>query len=296
MPSCGSVRGFGLWEMRLGITTRKMDGISPPRYRESAPPPALAPWLECTWTLRGRTRPGGARERLVLPDGCMDVIFDLSAPAGHEDAAFVVGTMTRALPVADAPETHLVGLRFHPGAAPAFLELAAHEMVDAREPLAAFWGAEAGIVRERVEETGPGVLEAVLHARLARARRDDPRVRAAVRMIGRSAGVGEVARRLGLGRRQLERRFGEAVGVPPSVLARILRFRRAAELLAGPLPLSRVALEAGYHDQPHMNRDFRAFAGVSPGAYRRLSAPPLETIAGAAVDDASVQDDLRAAR
>ena len=33
-----------------------MNRESPPRYRETRPPPELAPWLECTWTLRGRTR------------------------------------------------------------------------------------------------------------------------------------------------------------------------------------------------------------------------------------------------
>ena len=31
-----------------------------------------------------------------------------------------------------------------------------------------------------------------------------------------------------------------------------------------------VALQAGYSDQPHFNREFKAFAGVSPGRYLRL--------------------------
>ena len=54
-------------------------------------------------------------------------------------------------------------------------------------------------------------------------------------------------------------------------LARIARFRRAAQLLAAHphLALSRVAHEAGYYDQPHFTKEFGRLAGRSPLAYRR---------------------------
>ncbi|MGH7580417.1 MAG: helix-turn-helix domain-containing protein, partial [Gemmatimonadales bacterium] len=38
----------------------------------------------------------------------------------------------------------------------------------------------------------------------------------------------------------------------------------AAMLQAGAGPLVGVALAAGYYDQPHMNAEFRALAGLTP--------------------------------
>jgi transcriptional regulator GlxA family with amidase domain len=48
----------------------------------------------------------------------------------------------------------------------------------------------------------------------------------------------------------------------------MLRFNRALDALqAGQRDLAGVALAAGYYDQAHFNRDFRAFAGESPGRW-----------------------------
>jgi len=50
----------------------------------------------------------------------------------------------------------------------------------------------------------------------------------------------------------------------PAVLRRVLRFRRAVALLRAGVAPAEVAARAGYADQPHLSRDVRAFAGVSP--------------------------------
>ena len=55
----------------------------------------------------------------------------------------------------------------------------------------------------------------------------------------------------------------------PKALARVLRFHAAVQRMQrSPRDsLLSIALDAGYADQPHMNRDFRAFAGISPGRW-----------------------------
>jgi AraC-like DNA-binding protein len=83
---------------------------------------------------------------------------------------------------------------------------------------------------------------------------------------GGTASVGALAGELGWSRRHLAARFRAELGMPPKSLARILRFERAVERLRAGDDLAALALDCGYYDQAHFNRDFRAFAGATPTA------------------------------
>ncbi len=63
-------------------------------YREYAPAPALATMVRCYWAIRGDPAAEHALVNRVMPDSCMDVIFDLRAPL--EARARVIGTMLKA--------------------------------------------------------------------------------------------------------------------------------------------------------------------------------------------------------
>jgi transcriptional regulator GlxA family with amidase domain len=95
-----------------------------------------------------------------------------------------------------------------------------------------------------------------------------------MRASGGRASIGALARELGWSHRRLIARFREQLGLPPKTLARILRFERVSELLRDTEEprLAEVAFDCGYYDQAHLNRDFREFAGTTPGDYlaRRL--------------------------
>ena len=91
--------------------------------------------------------------------------------------------------------------------------------------------------------------------------------------------VADLAEEVGWSRRHLAARFREHVGLPPKALARILRFERAAERLRRGADLADAALDSGYYDQAHFNRDFRAFAGVTPTEYRVTSVQDIESVA-----------------
>jgi AraC-like DNA-binding protein len=100
----------------------------------------------------------------------------------------------------------------------------------------------------------------------------DPEVAWAWRRIrggGGAVRVGELAAEVGWSRRRLWSRFGEQTGLSPKRAARLVRFDRAVHRLAAGHAPARVAAESGYADQPHLHRDVRSFAGVTPGGVAR---------------------------
>ena len=85
-----------------------------------------------------------------------------------------------------------------------------------------------------------------------------------------AARIADVARALGWTRRRLERAFARELGIAPKMFARIVRLNAVLAGLDAAERASAVdtALAAGYFDQAHLLRDFRALAGRTPRAGR----------------------------
>jgi AraC-like DNA-binding protein len=74
----------------------------------------------------------------------------------------------------------------------------------------------------------------------------------------------------GCSERQLERRFVGDYGFGPKRFGRILRVRHAMSLMRLESPMADVAMTAGFSDQAHMGREFRAMLGTTPQALRGI--------------------------
>jgi AraC-like DNA-binding protein len=237
-------------------------------YAEHAAPPALAPWLACTWE---RTAEAGPPVR-VLPDGCIDVVW--TEGTGTQ----VVGPNTTAFVVAIPAGTRVVGARLRPGAAPSLLGLAAEAVRDARVGVEDVWADEGARLAASLElDPDPARgIRSWLIGRIAGAELPDPLVGAAIDRLGRpDAVIGSLADELGLSERHLRRRVSAAVGYGPKRLARVLRLQRALALGRAGDELARVALEAGYSDQAHFANDCRDLAGVPPTAILAAGGRPF---------------------
>jgi AraC-like DNA-binding protein len=81
--------------------------------------------------------------------------------------------------------------------------------------------------------------------------------------------VGELAERLGLSARSLQRLFARYVGLSPGWVIRRRRLQEVAlRATAGPpVDWSSLAVELGYYDQAHLIRDFTAAVGEPPARY-----------------------------
>lgn len=80
-----------------------------------------------------------------------------------------------------------------------------------------------------------------------------------------------LARGAGVDRAHLARSFRRAYGMPPSVYRQRRLTARAIGLIVGEeTPLSHIASDAGFFDQPHLSRQIRGRTGLSPGKLRSL--------------------------
>ena len=86
----------------------------------------------------------------------------------------------------------------------------------------------------------------------------------------RAPSLDQLAAAAGVHPGHLARTFRAAYGVTVCEYSRRLRLEWAAQRLADDAPLAQVALDAGFADQSHFTRSFRAYAGITPGRYREL--------------------------
>jgi AraC-like DNA-binding protein len=213
------------------------------------------------WQKEAGPAPRPAR---ILPDGCLDVIWD-----GRR--LFVAGPDSAARLHTGPPSSTYVGLRFGHGHGPALLGMPADELVDRTPDLADVWpAARARVLTEQVAADPAAALEAWLATRLA-ALELDPWGSRVFGMAAAGLPVAAMADRLGYGARQFHRRCLPLFGYGPRRLARVLRLDRAMARARTGAPLARVAADCGYVDQAHLSRETRALAGVTPtGLLREL--------------------------
>jgi len=247
------------------------------RYAEHAPPDALAPVLHCLWTFED-DGPAGGPQRIV-PDGRCELVVHFGAPYRETDAdapqgrVVFAGQLTHPLWLEATGASGVVGARFHPATARAFLDMPMDRATDQRLDLTRLWPGETRALAREVdaaktlEERVQAVAQFVLR-RVGGSQVDESVQRCvmAFRDTGGMMPVQAAAEIAGIGRRQLERRFLDVVGVSPALFANVLRFRSVFEAIEhdSARPWTDAAIAAGYFDQSHLNRDFRRFVGCTP--------------------------------
>lgn len=194
--------------------------------------------------------------------------------------SYVCGLTTRSAWIIEPSESaHCIAVVMTPWAAFAIFGVAMNE-------LAGSIIESADLLGERVNRLASALaavpdwgqrfhlLDEVLEAWIARGDAWSPRVAWAHAELVRSVRAGGAIpiRRLAEGAgwkpRQLEYRFKEQIGVSPKVMARILRFRRAALMLADGRRSVNAAADCGFSDQAHLTREFKAMAGFTPERLR----------------------------
>ncbi len=213
-----------------------------------------------------------------LPDGRTCLVFRELA-SGHADVT-VLGPLRRARFKEAKGVVRAVAFQFKPGWSTQLFGVEASVLTDQYVGLDDLWGGDGrALVSELLRADSTSEMVESL-ARTLTSRQDRlseptsaPLARRAARMLeDEDVRVESVAERLGVTSRHLRRAFAENIGVPPKEFARGARLQRALRLSKSQTSWLRIALEAGYYDQAHLNADFRDLVGLTPIGFakRRL--------------------------
>ncbi|HEY4108027.1 AraC family transcriptional regulator [Puia sp.] len=95
----------------------------------------------------------------------------------------------------------------------------------------------------------------------------DRLVLAALALIHKHKGdirIKDLARQLHISQSPLEKRFRQAVGATPKKFASIVRLKNVLQRFDPQSSLTELGYEAGFYDQAHFIKEFKAFTGATP--------------------------------
>jgi len=106
----------------------------------------------------------------------------------------------------------------------------------------------------------------------------DPQIPFAVQQINRSKGrlpILQLMDEICICQRHFERKFKAYTGYTPKEYSRIMKFRNTIDLLKNCIPdnLLTIAVEAGYYDLSHFNKEIRQLSGNTPASFLSIPIP-----------------------
>ncbi len=262
-------------------------------YRFYYPAEALRPFIQNYWMIGGGV---SALHETIFVDAQADMLFNFGCPyerrrPGGSSALMTTsnldGQREHPVSIVQTGAIDLIGVRFQPGGAAAFLPLPAREISNQTPALGDVFGRAACELESRLYDALAHPAKQVtlldrfflerLH--LSTAHRYTLHLAAQLHTSGGGLSVRELSAEAGYSIRTVDRLFQQYMGISPKFYAQIVRFGAALERMAQGGSLADVAAISGYYDQPHFTKTFTAFTGQTPEQYRqellaRSAAPP----------------------
>jgi AraC-like DNA-binding protein len=254
------------------------------KYQEYLPHSSLQDYVKCFWILEKEYTPENPNEE-VTPDACIELIFNFGAryvlqpdrmTEREMPEAFLIGMQKKPLLFRSSGTVRIVATRFYAWGALPFVATQAQTPNNLAIELGSEWHDLAEKLEPKVQsddyEDAVACVEDFLISRLLTAAFDLKEIQIAAKLLYHQKGrfrVAELADYCNLSTRQLQRRFQDVAGVPPKTLARTIRFDEIRNRLMfdTDTSLTDLAYEFGYSDQAHFSRDFKDFAGKTPGEF-----------------------------
>lgn len=242
-------------------------------YYEHYPLGALRPYVCCFWEVT--TEPCCGGENLVIPDTCMDIIFDL----GEENHICGSGFCTLSeKPVFLSCDEHnrtkaKFGIRLYAWTAALFSDISFAGTKNSCYEIRDFFPDMNIELREKLALTESfservSIANACLLKRIDTHRMNTDLMNALYDIIKTrgTAKISELAAKNAISERQLERRFYEKLGISPKAFSSLVRFQMLRRELTNEkaCDIQDMVVKYNYFDQAHLINDFRKYHGITP--------------------------------
>lgn len=236
-----------------GIPRFLQDGVF---YQEHPPEPAFGDQIYCLWQLRTSYALPSDCHYLVVPDACIDLVFDLS---GQTEDLLVMSPGIRALDLNLGRQFHYCGIRLYPG-----VWREPQHIIAQSQTFSSLGGIDMPAFSRQLHACSEADQQQQLHYFVRQLTRSGvindvawmPQLLAQADRLTR---VEDLVRISGYSRRQLQRLFPEKTGFSAHDFLKILRFHQA---------LTTQRIDA-YTDQSHYIREFKRITGITPVTFRQ---------------------------
>lgn len=215
----------------------------------------------------------------AVPDACIDLFFEYTE---HGLEAYACGTVLHFQSMEWRGSREVFGVRFMPGVQPDIIDVTLRSLVGKRVPLQEIVVDPELLTLMAVETDFYQRIRVFLqqYTRAQNRRKNSAEKEELIwsvkQMVYESDGkvrIAEMQERTGYSERYINRVFIEEMGFSPKVFCKIIQFQRALEFLnyGAPDKMTDAAVYLGYYDQPQFIRDFKAFCGVTPYKYLKMT-------------------------
>lgn len=249
-------------------------------YQEYLPDIRLRHLIETYWVADGFIEKSFSER--IMPDGCVDIILNFGNNDGtgklKTGLPEMIGTMTSPLSITyEIGYVQMMGIRFAPGGITAFTQIPIFELTNQNielpfnETLFDYRFFERlpsmNSMSERINYINYYFLSCLYKLYLP-----DQQIQYAISLIRKNNGLLPIKQLAGdvcLSERQLERKFKFATGISPKQFSNITRFGYTCQYLKTHQndSIFDIAVDCGYHDHSHMNKEFQRLGNISPSEY-----------------------------
>jgi len=237
-------------------------------FSRTEPTGPAARAVDCYWTVRdGNLTPV---KQKIIPDGFTEIIFhfgdhyriNLDGRWKKQGKRLLAGQISKYFYLENSGATDILGIKLKPSAITHLFGISMRETVDDVVDLDQAIGKKLIFDPANVDE---------YFNELCKNYPSDHPIDRAVDIVFSKKGmitVADLCIEVSVGERYLQQLFQKYIGLSPKFFTRLIRFSRIFNLIQENDPdWAEVVYQAGYYDQSHFIRNFKAFTGEDPTAY-----------------------------